>query len=91
MVKIVSELIEKVVKDVSPKTCQFKVLAYLAFKGPSQPSTISEETDIPAGTVRPSLRTLLDKGYVIQLEDGSYKSLVPFPDIISHLYSLNQL
>jgi DNA-binding MarR family transcriptional regulator len=86
-----SEMLEKVIQDVSPRTSQFKVLTYLAFKGPCQPNVISDETDIPAGTVRPSLRTLLEKGYVSQLEDGSYKSQVPFTDIISHLYSLNQV
>ena len=85
------ETLEKVIQDISPKTSQFKVLTYLAFKGPSQPNIISDDTDIPAGTVRPSLRTLLDKGYVSQLEDGSYKSKVPFTEIISHLYSLIQV
>ena len=77
-----------VLENVSPKTSQFKVLTYLAFKGASQPAEISSDTDIPAGTVRPALRTLLDKGYAIQSPDGRYMSLVPFVDIVSHLYSL---
>ena len=79
---------EKVLSDVSPTTSQFKVLVYLSFKGATQPTDISTETDIPAGTVRPALRTLLDKGYVKQREDGSYNSLVPFTEIVSHLYSV---
>ena len=80
----------EVLKNVSPKTSQFKVLTYLAFKGPSQPAEISTDTRIPAGTVRPALRTLLDKGYAEQHENGSYSSLVPFTDIVSHLYSVNK-
>ncbi len=79
---------EKVLADVSPTTSQFKVLVYLSFKGAAQPTDISTETDIPAGTVRPALRTLLDKGYVLQKDDGSYQSLVPFTEIVSHLYSI---
>jgi DNA-binding IclR family transcriptional regulator len=79
---------EKVLADVSPNTSQFKVLVYLSFKGATQPTDISTETDIPAGTVRPALRTLLDKGFVQQQDDGSYKSLVPFTEIVSHLYSV---
>jgi DNA-binding MarR family transcriptional regulator len=81
---------EKVLKNISPKTSQFKVLTYLAFKEPSQPSEISADIGIPAGTVRPALRTLLDKGYVVQFENGSYSSLVPFTDIVSHLYSVTK-
>ncbi len=81
---------EKVLKNISPKTSQFKVLTYLAFKGPSQPSEISADIGIPAGTVRPALRTLLDKGYAVQFENGSYSSLVPFTDIVSHLYSVTK-
>ena len=79
---------EKVLGDISPNTSQFKVLVYLSFKGGAQPTDISNETGIPAGTVRPALRTLLDKGYVKQNEDSSYQSLVPFTEIISHLYSV---
>jgi DNA-binding IclR family transcriptional regulator len=75
-------------KDLSPKTSQFKVLVFLSFRGTSLPSEISKETKIPAGTVRPALRTLLEKGYVKQKADGSYFSLVPFPEIVSHLYSV---
>jgi DNA-binding MarR family transcriptional regulator len=77
----------KVLDNISPKTSQFKILVYLAFKGPSHPSDVSKETSISQGTVRPSLRALLDKGFVNQLDDGAYKSLIPFTDIISHLYS----
>ena len=79
-----------VLENVSPKTSQFKVLTFLAFKGATQPADISTDTDIPAGTVRPALRTLLDKGYAVQNEDGSYKSLVPFTEIVSHLYSVSK-
>ncbi|MBE0633473.1 hypothetical protein E4H04_05100 [Candidatus Bathyarchaeota archaeon] len=78
---------EKVLGDISPSTSQFKVLVYLSFKGATQPTDISNETGIPAGTVRPALRTLLDKGYVQQKEDSSYMSLIPFTEIVSHLYS----
>ncbi len=82
-----TDLFEEVLRDVSPKTVQFKVLTYLAFRGRSNPVDISEETQISPGSVRPALRTLLDKGYVDQLDDGSYKSRVPFTDIVSNLYS----
>lgn len=85
-----SDLLEEVLKDVSPTTVQFKVLTYLAFRGPSNPVDISEETQIAPGSVRPALRTLLDKGYIDQLDDGSYRSLVPFTDIVSHLYSFTE-
>jgi len=78
-----------VLENISPKTSQFKVLVYLSFKGASQPNDISNDTGIAAGTVRPALRTLLDKGYVKQREDGSYQSMVPFTDIVSHLYSVS--
>lgn len=85
-----TDLLEQVLKDVSPTTVQFKVLTYLAFRGQSSPVGISEETHISPGSVRPALRTLLDKGYVEQLGDGSYRSLVPFTDIVSHLYSVTK-
>jgi DNA-binding IclR family transcriptional regulator len=81
------DLIEKAVQDLSPGTSQFKVLCFLAFRGASQPSAISDETRIPAGTVRPALRSLLEKGYVRQQEDGTYRSMISFTDVISHLYS----
>lgn len=81
---------ENVLENVSPKTSQFKSLTYLAFKGASQPADISENTGLPPGTVRPALRTLLEKGYIIQLENGKYSSLVPFTDIVSHLYSVTK-
>jgi DNA-binding MarR family transcriptional regulator len=85
------ELWEKVLEDLNPTTSQFKVLLYLAFRGSCQPSDISDYTEIPPGTVRPALRTLLDKGYIEQKEDGEYKSLIPFTEIVSHLYMLAQM
>ena len=85
-----SKLWKKALKDLSPKTGQFKVLSYLAFKGPSQPNDISNETGIPSGSVRPALRTLLNKGYVRQNDDGTYSSLIPFTEIISHLYIVSK-
>ena len=81
---------EKVIEDVSPTTSQFKVLVYLSFKGAAQPADISNETGIAAGTVRPALRTLLEKGFVKQGDGGSYQSLVPFTEIVSHLYSVGK-
>lgn len=82
-----SRLLKKMLNDLNPNTSQFKVLVYLAFKGPTSPSQISEDTGISPGTVRPALRALLSKGYLTQLKDGSYKSEIMFPDIISNLYS----
>ncbi len=73
--------------DLSPSTSQFKVLTYLAFKGPSSPSQVAEETGISPGTVRPALRALLSKRFVIQLRDGSYQSKIAFTDIISDIYT----
>ncbi len=78
---------EKALGDLSPRTSQFKVLIYLAFKGPASPSQIAEETGISPGTVRPALRALLLKKYLTQLRDGSYQSKIAFTDIISDLYS----
>jgi DNA-binding MarR family transcriptional regulator len=86
----VTDLLDQVLKEVSPSTVQFKVLTYLAFRGPSSPVAVSEETGMSSGSVRPALRTLLDKRYVEQLGDGSYRSLVPFTDIVSHLYSVSK-
>jgi len=86
----VTDLLDQVLKEVSPSTVQFKVLTYLAFRGSSSPVAVSEETGMSSGSVRPALRTLLDKGYVEQLGDGSYRSLVPFTDIVSHLYSVSK-
>ena len=85
-----TNLLDQVLKDVSPSTVQFKVLTYLAFRGRSSPVDISGDTGISPGSVRPALRTLLDKGYVEQLGDGSYRSMVPFTDIVSHLYSVSK-
>ena len=81
---------DKIIEKLSPSTSQFKVQVYLSFKGPSQPTDISKEIGIPAGTIRPALRALLKKGYVEQIEDRSYISLIPFTEIISHLYSLDK-
>jgi DNA-binding MarR family transcriptional regulator len=82
-----SELIEKATQELKSDTAQFKVLAYLAFRGASLPSAISEETGIASGTVRPALRSLLDKGYVKQMEDGNYRSAIPFTDFVSYVFA----
>ena len=82
-----SKLLEKALKDLSPKSSQFKVLLYLAFKGPASPSTTAEEMGISPGTVRPALRALLSKKYITQERDRSYKSKIAFMDIISDLYA----
>ena len=81
---------EEIIKNLSPSTSLFKVLVYLSFKGPSQPNEVADDTGIPAGTVRPALRNLLDKGFVFQHEDGSYNTDVSFVNIISHLYSVSR-
>jgi DNA-binding MarR family transcriptional regulator len=82
-----ADTIENVTQDLKPDTAQFKVLVYLAFRGPSQPSAISSETGIAPGTVRPALRSLLDKQYVKQQEDGTYKSGIPFIDFVSYIFA----
>jgi len=82
-----SDLLKNAVEDLSPTTCPFKVLVYLAVKGASRPSEISDGTGIPTGTVRPALRALLERGYIIQLEDGTYRSNISFTDMISDLYA----
>jgi DNA-binding MarR family transcriptional regulator len=82
-----SKLLEKALNDLSPKSSQFRVLLYLAFKGPASPSIIAEETGISPGTVRPALRALLSKKYVTQERDGSYKSKIAFTDIVSDIYA----
>lgn len=81
-----SELLDRAIDELSPGTSQFKVLVYLAFKGPSSPSQISEETGISPGTVRPALRALLSKKYVTQRRDGAYQSKIGFIDMISDIY-----
>lgn len=63
------------------------MLAYLAFKGPSSPSQVADETGIAPGTVRPALRALLSKKFVLQLRDGSYQSKIAFTDIVSDIYT----
>lgn len=80
-------MLKKSVEDLSPKTCPFKVLVYIAVKGASRPSEISDGTGIPTGTVNPALRALLERSYIIQLEDGTYRSNISFTDIISDLYA----
>jgi DNA-binding MarR family transcriptional regulator len=81
-----SKLLDRALKDLSPGSSQFKVLLYLAFKGPASPSTIAEETGISPGTVRPALRALLTKRYVTQESDRSYKSKIAFTEIVSDIY-----
>lgn len=81
------ELIDKATQELKPDTAQFKVLAFLAFRGACLPGAISEETGIAPGTVRPALRSLLDKGYVRQQEDGTYRSAIPFTDFVSYVFS----
>jgi DNA-binding MarR family transcriptional regulator len=81
------ETIEKVIQELKPDTAQFKTLVYLAFRGPCLPSVISDETQIAPGTIRPALRSLLEKGYVRQLDDGTYRSELSFTDFISHLFA----
>ena len=74
-------------KELSPKSSQFKVLIYLAFEGPASPTQIAVETGISPGTVRPALRALLSKKFVTQERDRSYKSKIPFTDIVSDLFA----
>lgn len=81
------ELIDKATQELKPDTAQFKVLAFLAFRGACLPGAISEETGIAPGTVRPALRSLLDKKYVRQQEDGTYRSAIPFTDFVSYIFS----
>lgn len=73
-------------RELSVDTSPFKILTYLSFRGASLPSQIAEETGIPPGTVRPALRSLLEKGFVVQQDDGAYRSKVAFTEIISDLY-----
>lgn len=80
------DLLNRATKELSVDTSPFKILTYLSFRGASLPSQIAEETGIPPGTVRPALRSLLEKGFVIQQDDGAYKSKVSFTEIISDLY-----
>ncbi len=82
-----SKIWEKALKELSPKSSQFKVLVYLAFEGAASPTQIAQETGISPGTVRPALRALLSKKYVTQERDRSYKSKVPFTEIVSNLFT----
>ena len=79
-------LLDEAFRRLSPGRSLFKILVYLSFKGVSRPSEIAEETGLPAGTVRPALRSLLEMGLVAQQEDGSYISNIPFTEIISDIY-----
>jgi len=81
------DLLDRALGELSPSTSIFKVLTYLSFRGASQPNQVAEGTGIPPGTVRPALRTLLDRGYVAQEEDGAYRSNISFTDIISDIYA----
>ncbi len=80
------ELLDRATKELSVDSSPFKILTYLSFRGASLPSQIAEETGIPPGTVRPALRSLLEKGFVTQQEDGAYRSRVAFTELISDLY-----
>ncbi len=82
-----SKLWEKALKELSPKSSQFKVLIYLAFEGPASPTQIAVETGISPGTVRPALRALFSKKFVTQERDRSYKSKIPFTEIVSDLFT----
>jgi DNA-binding MarR family transcriptional regulator len=82
-----SKIWEKALKELSPESSQFKVLVYLAFEGAGSPNQIAQETGISPGTVRPALRALLSKKYVTQERDRSYKSKVPFTEIVSSLFT----
>ena len=79
-------LLQRAITDLGADTSAFKILAYLSFRGGCLPGQIVDETGMPAGTVRPALRTLLSKGFVIQSEDWTYNSKIPFTEIISDLY-----
>ena len=82
-----SKLWEKALKELNPKSSQFKILIYLSFEGASHPNKISEETGISPGTVRPALRVLYSKKYLTQEKDRSYKSKISFAEIISDIYA----
>jgi len=80
------KLWNEALKRLSPDTSLFKVLVYLSFKGKSKPAEIAEGTQLPAGTVRPALRSLLEMGLADQEEDGSYLSKISFTEMISDIY-----
>lgn len=82
-----SKIWDKALNELSPKSSQFKVLIYLAFEGPANPTQIAKETEISPGTVRPALRALLSKKFVTQERDRSYKSKIPFTEIVSDLFT----
>ena len=83
---MMENLLQKAIAELGADTSAFKILTYLSFRGRCQPAQIVDETGMPAGTVRPALRTLLTKGFAIQSEDGAYKSKIPFTDIIADIY-----
>lgn len=83
----VEKLVEQATKQLKPETNLFKVFVYLAFsKKPCRSTEISKGTGIPSGTIRPALRSLLKMGLVDQEPDGSYKSKIPFTEIISNVF-----
>jgi len=81
-----SELAERILEELDPDTSLFKVLVYLSFRGPCRPADVSRETGIKPGTVRPALRDLLEKGFVEQVSEGVYRSLVPFTDMVALVF-----
>ena len=83
------DLIERLVEDISPTTSIFRIFIYLAFKGATKPIEIVEETDIPAGTVYPALRELLENGFITQLDSGAYQSNIDFTYLLSELFSIS--
>jgi DNA-binding IclR family transcriptional regulator len=80
-------LLHRAITELGADTSAFKILTYLSFRCGSLPAQIVDEMGMPAGTVRPALRTLLTKAFVIQSEDGTYKSKIAFTEIISDLYT----
>ncbi|MCK4952518.1 winged helix-turn-helix transcriptional regulator [Candidatus Bathyarchaeota archaeon] len=78
---------KEVIAKLSPETSTFKALIYLAFSKEScKPADISSGTGISPGTIRPALRSLLKMGFLIQEADGSYKSKIPFTEIVSSIF-----
>jgi DNA-binding MarR family transcriptional regulator len=73
---------------IDPTTNIFKILVYLAFADePKTPKDIADATKISPGTVRPTLRSLLEEyNLVDQLPDGRYISKISFTEIISDIY-----
>jgi DNA-binding IclR family transcriptional regulator len=81
------ELWKQAMEKIKPETSAFQVLIYLAFsKEPCKPAEISKTTGLPPGTIRPTIRSLLKMGLVIQEPNGSYRSKIPFTEIISDMF-----